>query len=475
MPSPSKAPPPQRLHIVGAGWAGLSAAIHATLMGWEVSIYEASAQAGGRAREIVHHGRTLDNGQHLLLGAYRDTLKLMTVVGVDAERVLSRFPLHLCDAKGQGLRLANGGGLWGLIKAVANNSRWRGTDRFSLVGLVGFIMIWRLLSSLADRLSAQGLDMSVKRLCSLASQRVMRDLVEPLCLAALNTPAHEASARVFVRVLVDAFSNLPQSCDFLLPRVTLSDILVKPAVQWLQSRGAIIHFGYHVQSLRDIPLADNEPVILATSAWQASHLTREVAPSWSNCASELTHYPIATVYVSVSLSNPPLVQLDPVVMLETSARAPAQFAIQTHFLTPDETSDETSDQTSGQTSDQRPEQTHPSIERPPIEPPVNSKSGEPQRIVWAFVVSDSRGLSREELTERVLAQARDDLGLLAPRLESCIIEKRATFAPLVGLRRPPLQVATGIWACGDYVLGPYPSTLEGAVLSGKAVIEALSG
>ena len=117
---------------------------------------------------------------------------------------------------------------------------------------------------------------------------------------------------------------------------------------------------------------------------------------------------------------------DPVVMLESSPTAPAQFAIQTHFKS-------------------------------------KFASG-----MHAHEGDTPFGTAKEKM-----AQAAHDLGLKTPRLEACFIEKRATFAPLVGQKRPPMEVAKDLWACGDYIRGPYPSTLEGAVRSGKAVIDAL--
>jgi hydroxysqualene dehydroxylase len=54
-----------------------------------------------------------------------------------------------------------------------------------------------------------------------------------------------------------------------------------------------------------------------------------------------------------------------------------------------------------------------------------------------------------------------------------VVEKRATFACVPGLRRPPARIAAGLWACGDYIEGPYPATLEGAVRSGFAVVRGL--
>ena len=89
----------------------------------------------------------------------------------------------------------------------------------------------------------------------------------------------------------------------------------------------------------------------------------------------------------------------------------------------------------------------------------------------AFVVSASTG-EREALQAQVLVQAKNHLGLTLQAVQS-VVEKRATFACTPALARPPVHIAPGLLACGDYVDGPYPATLEGAVRSGLAVVAAL--
>ncbi|MBK6649399.1 MAG: FAD-dependent oxidoreductase [Betaproteobacteria bacterium] len=90
----------------------------------------------------------------------------------------------------------------------------------------------------------------------------------------------------------------------------------------------------------------------------------------------------------------------------------------------------------------------------------------------AFVVSASHG-ERDQLEEEVQAQAIAQLGLGITQVVQTVIEKRATFACTPGLQRPPMRIADGILACGDYIDGPYPATLEGAVISGIQAAEAL--
>jgi hypothetical protein len=89
----------------------------------------------------------------------------------------------------------------------------------------------------------------------------------------------------------------------------------------------------------------------------------------------------------------------------------------------------------------------------------------------AFVVSAARG-ERATVEAKVLAQAQNQLGMSLQALKT-VVEKRATFACTPGLPRPPAELLRGLLACGDYIAGPYPATLEGAVRSGINAARAL--
>ena len=114
------------LAVIGAGWAGLATAVQAVQAGHAVTVFEMALHAGGRARTVAHHDLVLDNGQHILIGAYRETLALLRTVGVDPNQSLRRQPLTLVDPSGRGLRLDVGaaarlrqGGVAGLALALA--------------------------------------------------------------------------------------------------------------------------------------------------------------------------------------------------------------------------------------------------------------------------------------------------------------------------------------------------------------------
>jgi len=407
----------KKLTVVGAGWAGLSAAVHAVQQGWQVRLLEAAPHVGGRARRVMHHGLALDNGQHILIGAYRETLRLMKTVGIDTEQHLFRMPLCLRRPDDTGLQLSAWPAPWNMLAAILQAKGWAWQDKWSLTGQA---FRWRLNQFQAPA------DMTVAALCCHLPPTVMSLLIEPLCVSALNLPPAQASARVFLRVMQDALMGGVGSSDMLIPRTDLSRLWPDAVVQWLAQQGAEVVTGSHVQHLEEL-LA--EPVVLACPAWEAARLTAAIEPAWSAQAHDLAHTAITTVYLQ---AHQELDWHSPVMALHSDADAPAQFAFDKGKLTPD--------------------------------PGMQG--------VLAMVVSASTQ-DRQTTTEAVQRQARDQLGLRQASALLTVVEKRAAFACVPGVRRPPAVVRHPLVACGDYIDGPYPATLEGAVQSGLHAVNLL--
>ncbi len=414
-----------KLAIVGAGWAGLACAVAAVQAGATVTLFDGARQLGGRARrlEAQPQGPVLDNGQHILIGAYTATLGLMRQLGVSPEAVLERLPLALPYADGTGLRVpARLPAPLDLAAGVALARGWTWRDKASLLHTA---LRWRRAGF------ACGPAQTVAQLCQGVTPAVQRMLIEPLCVSALNTPMHEASGAVFLRVLRDALFGEPGGADLLLPRTDLGALLPDAAAAWLAARGADLRPGRRVQAIGAEGRGwqvDGEPfdrVVLATPAWESARLTATAAPDWSALAAALDHLPIATVY---AMNAPGLADGPPLRALRADGTHPAQFVFDLGRL-----------------------------------------RGQPG--LAAFVISACPP-GVEALTRNVLAQAEAQLGWRGLVPLRTIMEKRATFACRPGLRRPPMQVAPGLLACGDHVAGPYPATLEGAVRSGLAAAAA---
>jgi squalene-associated FAD-dependent desaturase len=418
-----------KLCVVGGGWAGLAAAVEAAVAGHAVTLFEMAPQLGGRARRVPPApqdpaGLAFDNGQHILIGAYGESLRLMRQVGVDVQAAFDRRPLTLQFADGTGLRLPAGPALTAFARGVLAARGWSLGDRLALLAAAGSWLLrgFRCAPSL-----------SVAQLTARVPQRLREELLAPLCVAALNTPVERASAAVFLRVMHDALFAGPGAADLLLPRVDLSALWPEKARDWLHAQGTRIETGVRVAALERRPVGwavEGEAfdrVILACSAVEAARLAQQEAPAWAEQARALRYEPIVTVLVSSAGTQ--LTQ--PMLALRQGL---AQYVFDLGQLRADA-----------------------------------AAAG-----VLAAVISGAReaveqGLEvaaesvRQQLTRELGPQLRQE-----PKVLRTLCEKRATFLCTPDLRRPPAAIAAGLWAAGDYVEGPYPATLEGAVRSGSA-------
>ena len=446
MPSPGTRPP--TLAVVGAGWAGLAAAVTAARAGAEVTVFEAAREAGGRARALdvgtPAGPLRLDNGQHILIGAYTATLGLMEQVGLAVKPALLALPLGMPHADGTGLQTPAWAAGWpapaALGAAVLSGSRgWSWADR---IGLLRASMRWQRAGfRCADH-------QSVADLCAGLPKRPLDELIAPLCVSALNVPPAQASGAVFLRVLRDALFGPGHggwaASQLLLPRTDLGALWPDAALGWLAALpGGPSRLRRACRVLAVLPrdggwaLEVGSPagtsaerfdrVVWATGPSVAAQSLAAVAPDWAATTDRLDHTAITTVYLRAAGQRLPA----PMLALRS---APAQFVFDRGWLRPDDAA---------------------------------------AQGLLAFVISASEG-EREQLQEAVLQQAIQELGLPASGLEPIrtVTEKRATFACTPGVQRPGMAVAPGLWAAGDYIDGPYPATLEGAVRSGVAAAQA---
>lgn len=419
-----------KLAVVGGGWAGLAAAVRATEAGHAVTLFEMAGQWGGRARGVEVDGRALDNGQHILIGAYRHTLALMRTVGADVEAGLHRGPLELRYPDGRGLRLPAGPAALAFGVAVLRANGWTAADKLALLGAAAR---WALAGFRCDA------GTTVDALCAGLPPAVRQLLIDPLCVAALNTPATQASATVWLRVLRDALFGGAGAADLLLPRRSLGELLPQPAAAWLQDHGATLRPGTRVQQLLrsgagwQVDGQAFDAVVLACTAAEAARLCAEAAPAWSARAAALHYEPIVTVYLHCPGAHLPA----PMTALVDGPSAPAQFAFDHGAL--------------------------------------GATPG-----LFAFVVSGARRWTDAGLDATAAAVLQQAMQAFAPgtwptqpTVVRTLAEKRATFRCVPALDRPPAAIAPGLVAAGDYVHGPYPATLEGAVRAGEAAVAAL--
>jgi len=422
-PEPAASELRSRIAIIGAGWAGMAAAVTLAERQIPVTVFESSRTLGGRARRVTLEGIDLDNGQHVLLGAYRETLRLMRTVGADPNRLLLRLPLELRFADGFHLRTPR---LPYPINLVAGLFGAHGLGLSQAFGAVRFMAGLRMRDFRIEP------DRSVTQLLDEWRQtEILRShLWEPLCVSALNTPVTLASAQVFVNVLRDGLANSGDASDLLIGRADLSRLFPDPAAGYVRARGGSILTGTSVRVVAREAHGfrlDDHPgryagVIVACAPQHASPLLASFPELAATRAliDRFEYEPIVTCYLRyaqrVSLPAPMLGFVGGVV----------QWAFD---------------------------------------------RGEADAGLLATVTSGSgahQELNRETLASRIDAELRSALPGL-PRLMSSqiIVERRATFSCRPALERPGAATPVlGLALAGDYLAGPYPGTLEAAVRGG---------
>jgi len=384
----------------------MAAAVTLAERGVRVTVLESGPVPGGRARRVQSRGETWDNGQHILVGAYGELLRLMRVVGVPSDALL-RVPLELRYADGFALRAlwlpAPLGLLGGLLMA-------RGIPFAERLGAVRFMVAMR-----AGRFCLNA-DIDVGTLLDRHAQngRIGHYLWRPLCVSALNTPPEIASANAFLAVLRDSLAGDAEASDLLLPKVDLSALFPEPAADYVRARGGDVRLSSPVQDLAELA-ATHSHVIVAVGPHQLKALLPDVAP-------EFEYQPICTCYLQYAATARlpfPMIGL---------ADGLVQWAFDRGRLL-----------------------------------------GEKGRIACVVSAQgDHQQMQQDEIAAtcaRELAAFWPQLG--APQSSRVIMEKRATISctpqrPRIGLETP----VENVFLAGDYTDPEYPPTLEAAVRSG---------
>jgi squalene-associated FAD-dependent desaturase len=266
--------PPGHAHVVGAGLAGLAAAIALAEAGRRVCLYEASGHAGGRCRSYFDGelGCRIDNGNHLLLAANRAARAYLSRIGAaDTVEGPGAAVFHFVDAAS--------GERWALRPNRTAVPWWIGSTRRRVPGT----RAGDYLAALALRRAAPAA--TVAEIMD-PRRQLFRRLWEPLAVAALNTSAEQASARLFWRILAETLGRGGAACRPLLPREGLSETFVDPALARLRRLGAEIRFGARLRAVGGsddelgelgfddgrVALGPDDPVILAVPAAVAARL-----------------------------------------------------------------------------------------------------------------------------------------------------------------------------------------------------------
>ncbi|MFZ3018591.1 MAG: hydroxysqualene dehydroxylase HpnE [Gallionella sp.] len=456
--------------IIGGGYAGMAAAVELATQGIPVTVFESAKQLGGRARGVEYNGTQtpslqlsggttshstrlandtsqvagypmvgegnrplrgnrvmLDNGQHLLLGCYRETLRLIELVGGDIEKDFLRLPLQL-DLHGHfSLQAPYLPAPLHLLAALLKADGLSWSERIKAA---------RFMLALRNMNFRLPQDMTVAELLVKHGQDadLTLKLWEPLTIAALNTPIHKASAQVLLNVLRDALNRTRADSDMLLPRLDFTELFPQRAAAYVERHGGEVLTSCGVEAI--VPTDDGIELVTAAGTRRFSHVVCAASPTVAarllrpipelesavRQIEALEHQPIYTVYLQY----------------------PAHVALPHPML---------------------------GLHRRTSQWLFDKGRIAGQRGLLASVISAEgihQIMSQEALALKVVTELREEFGIAdTPSWFKVIAEKRATFCCAPNLQRPAQQTGLSrLWLAGDYTSGDYPATLEGAVQSG---------
>ncbi len=427
-----------RVAIIGAGCAGLAAAAKLVENNIPVTLFESAPELGGRARRIHYQGLAIDNGQHILLGAYQETLQLLKLIGLDSDRVLQRIPLimYMQDVRSDFRNKAH-------LKLTT--CRYLPAPLHLLAGLLGAKGLsatdkWLAICMMARfHLSHFKLkqDISLQALLTRHKQSptLIQCLWEPLCLAALNTPLECASGQVFLNVLRDSFARKKSDSDMLLAKVDLSKLFGDPISRYIEANNGEI-----CRTTVEKITPNNHDYTLVTKQGQRtfSHVVIAVAPhqldkiapeTLSNVAQSLKFQPITTVYLQYSTDTRlPLAMQGLVSSISQWVFDRGQICHQHGLI-----------------------------------------------AVVISAMGKHANMTQAALAQAVTQEISQAFNLGEPLWFKIITEKRATFSCEVGVKRPSnTTTLPNLYLAGDYTEGDYPATIEGAVRSGVKCASLIS-
>jgi hydroxysqualene dehydroxylase len=412
---------PGRVHVVGAGLAGLAAAVALAQAGRRVALYESGQHAGGRCRSYLDAelGVRIDNGNHLLLSGNRSALTYLRLTGAldtfeEPGEAAFRF-VDLESGERWTLRPNRGALPWWVLSPGRRVPDTRASDYLSALRLKTAAD-----HTIADRLDPRG--------------TLYRRLWQPLAVAALNTAAEAGSALLLWRVLRETLGRGAEACRPLVPREGLSESLVDPALRVLRAKGAEIHLAARLRAIRFagpgvvdlnfdsglVDIGDNDRVVLAVPAVVAARLVPELTVPDDHAPIVNAHYRI-----DAPAGTPLFAGL---------IGGAAEWVFRKREVI--------------------------SVTVSAADALVDRPAEELSALLWRDVAT-AFGLPAQP----------------APPPSRIVKERRATFraTPAQLKRRPPTTTRwNNLLLAGDYVDTGLPATIEGAIRSGLAAAEAIA-
>jgi zeta-carotene desaturase len=444
--------------VIGAGVAGLRAAVELAARGARVRVLEAKAVIGGRATAFVDPqlGDRVDNGQHVMLGCYHETFGFLKQIGTDEKvRLQPGLEIDFVDRRGRRsqLRLPS---LPPPVNLVAGLFDWTALgwrDRFSATRLAGPLRIARRAQKAESRgrkpaqiAASPGETVEEWLVHNGQTARIREMLWEPLALAALNQSIREAAAPPFVAVLARMFGGGPRDAALGLPLCPLDELYAEPARRFIEARGGEVRVGC--------------PARVHIEKGEVAHV--EARGERLHAGAVVAAVPWYSLSDLLSGDTAPLDD----VRAAAAATQPSPIASVNLWL-----------------------------DRRILDTPFLGLPG--RTLQWVFDKQEMFDAGGSHLTlvssgadgvmvlqnDELITLALDELRAALPDARaarvmraSVVRERRATFSLAPGQpRRPGTKTpVAGLVLAGDWIETGLPATIEGAALSGRHAAEALS-
>lgn len=408
-------------YVVGAGLAGLSAAIELARAGAKVRLADSAPRAGGRCRSYHDPalGMVIDNGNHFTFSGNQAVARYLETIGGAgglAGPDKARFAFHdLADDSRWTMQVNDGPLPWWMLSA---RNRAPGTTLGQHMALARLALAGRDGRSIGDHMPTDG--------------QFWRRVVEPMMLAVLNCPAQQGSAWLAARFLRESFLRGGQACRTMVALPTLDAVFIDPALAWLKLRGASLRLGERLRTIRfegdravELDYGDrvekvaDASVVLAVPPWIAADLVPDLAVPTEFCAILNAHF---------AMPPPPGAP-----MITALLGATSQWVV----------------------------------------------AHENRISVTISGADDIIDQDRESLARLIWGEVCATLGIAAPLPAWQIVkEKRATFAatPQQDARRPGARTRwRNLFLAGDWVQTGLPATIEGALRSGDTAARLALG
>lgn len=497
--------------VVGAGFAGLSAAVALSRRGVRVLVLEARSRLGGRATAFADSatGELVDNGQHVLLGCYVETFAFLREIGaIDHVRLQPQLTVTMIDRAGQRSRLVCPPlpAPWNLVAGILEWDALTWADRLSALRMAAPLKVGvrQARAEAGHRLGApESRAGSEKWMGPIAaspgetveswlvrygqSERLREMLWRPLALAALNQPADRAAAPPFARVLAEMFGRDPRAAAIGLPTRPLHLMYAEPAREFIERHGGEVRTGAAAR----VRVSDRavEAVDAAGARWNPKAVVAAVP--W---------FAVADLFESDGLKSDTVrVEADTTYEGEVPQKHASSVRPSTSSGRAVEGPDPTSHGLSGIIDRAGRMSSSPIatvnlwFDRPVLDEPFVGLPG--RAMQWVFDKRDAFGGAASHLSlvssgaERLVSMPNDQLiaaahtellealpGVRAARLlrSTVVRERHATFSLAPGQPARPTTATgvRGLFLAGDWIDTGLPATIESAVRSGHRAADA---